>query len=274
MKNKLWGITLLGEFEEGEIDYFKQISKNLPDIHWVWREMDAIWVKYKLNNKIPLEDQNIGVFYSHPIWLVNGIFTYLDEKSIANRAHLANYVKRLGVKNVADFGGGSGSLAKCIIETDKECNVHIIEPYPISHFKKSLEKENKISFKKDLSADYYDCIIAQDVLEHVDNPLEIVYKLASNVKNEGFLIFANCFYPVIECHIPSTFYLRYLFKYSLKLMGLKYVGVVEEVPYALVFKKTGSLKYSRLIRLNPILKIIGNILNTMAEVVIFIKSKI
>jgi hypothetical protein len=48
--------------------------------------------------------------------------------------------------------------------------------------------------------------------------------MIKSVNINGYLVIANCFYPVIKCHLPSTFHFRYTFNQFAKLMGLKIVG--------------------------------------------------
>ena len=73
----------------------------------------------------------------------------------------------------------------------------------------------------------YDCLIATDVLEHVPNPIEIFVRMIHCVKPNGYLLIANNFYPVIKCHLPRTFHLRYTFDIIAKNMGLKNCGILQ-----------------------------------------------
>jgi 2-polyprenyl-6-hydroxyphenyl methylase/3-demethylubiquinone-9 3-methyltransferase len=60
--------------------------------------------------------------------------------------------------------------------------------------------------------------------------------MIKNVKFGGYLIIANCFYPVIKCHLPQNFHFRYSFNFFAKLMGLKKIGLLQG-SHATLFKK-------------------------------------
>lgn len=89
-----------------DLDYLKNVPANLPDVQWVWQEMDRIWEYFSLDNRQPLSDQPIAQFYSHPVWLLNGIFTHLDATSYQHRAAIAKYLNENKIKNIGDYGGG------------------------------------------------------------------------------------------------------------------------------------------------------------------------
>lgn len=99
--------------------------------------------------------------------------------------------------------------------------VKIIEPYP-SHF--ALEVCQHIPTVKyvEILVDKYDFIVTMDILEHVMQPLNLVYEMPQycNFKTGGLLLY-NCFYPVIKCHLPQTMYLRHIFTFLLSRMSLK-----------------------------------------------------
>ena len=94
-----------------EADYLTTLPKSIPSVEWVWQETDRIWHHYKLDNKQELAGQEISNFYSHPVWLMNGIFTSVDTKSARHRFLIARYLDQANVKSIADYGGGFGELA-------------------------------------------------------------------------------------------------------------------------------------------------------------------
>jgi hypothetical protein len=63
-----------------------------------------------------------------------------------------------------------------------------------------------------------------DVLEHIPDPLPVLAHMITMVETGGKLIIANNFYPVIKCHLPSTFYLRDTFQQFTEMMGLRMFG--------------------------------------------------
>ncbi len=258
----LWGVSLpLDILSPSDIAYLKGIAKMArPSVIWIWQEMDRIWDTLGLDNQASLEGQSIGDFYSHPIWVVNGVFTATDPDSIQHRNSIALFVSRLGVKSIADYGGGFGELAQRLVETDSKIKIHIVEPYPSTLGMERLKNDGQIKYKNDFE-NQYDCVIAQDVLEHVESPIELVNKLVSATKVGGYLIFANCFYPVIKCHLPSTFYLRHTFRWVMKGAGLEFVGKVENVSHAMVFRRTGNSNYIIFKFVESIAKFLGPIIN-------------
>jgi 2-polyprenyl-6-hydroxyphenyl methylase/3-demethylubiquinone-9 3-methyltransferase len=205
-------------------------------------ELDKVWISLGLDNEIPLQLQveAVGKFYSHPVWILNGLFSELDSDSRSHRVAIANYIKKLGVLRVADYGGGSGVLARFIAQVP-DIRVDVIEPYPSSFFLNRVSDCKNVQFV-DVLGSNYDLVVAQDVLEHTDDPLAVAVKLISATRKGGYLIFANCFFPVIKCHLPTTFYLRHTFPLLMFFAGLKYVAAVDGAEHALVFKKIGPIR--------------------------------
>lgn len=224
-------------------------------------EMDRIWIQLRLNNKSSLASQSIAVgkFYSHPVWVLNGLFSDFNSVSKKHRIAIAEQIKRLEASRVADYGGGSGVLARSISEIAASA-VDIIEPYPSDMFIEGLSKVANIKFLSALDKDY-DVVIAQDVLEHVDNPLELTIQLICATRMNGYLIFANCFYPDIKCHLPSTFYLRHTFSNLMSYAGLSLIGRVSGAEHALVFRRIGPIQTVVFKTAAKRAKILGPILN-------------
>lgn len=242
---KIWGQLIdKDSLSEEAQAYIATLPNELPSVEWLWLEMDRVWEQYGLDNRTELTHQNIGQYYSHPIWLVNGIFTLCDEDSMMHRRAIKQFIIEKNLKSVADFGGGSGVLADVITKNNSSVIVDIIEPYPFEFFLKKYSDNKQIKYLKEFGVKKYDCVIAQDVLEHVENPIEMAYQIANEVRDGGFVIFANCFYPVIKCHLPKTFYLRHTFIFIMQGMGLKYLGNLEEAKHVQIFYKQGNLNLS------------------------------
>lgn len=262
MQINIWNLILKSEFlSDFEKGYIEALPKNRPNVEWIWKEMDRVWDLYGLDNKKPIVEQNIGLFYSHPVWIINGLFTEIDPESKKHRNAIANFINKNGVISVADYGGGSGVLANRIAQDNSNVSVDIVEPFSSSFFIDKLSGVSRVKYIPCFSNSKYDCVIAQDVLEHVDSPIEIAYEISCSVKDNGFVVFANCFYPVIKCHLPHTFYLRHTFKYIMKKMGLCYVGVIPGAEHAIVFKKTGGLYLEDALDYANKMKKIGPVLN-------------
>ena len=128
----LWGMRLpTGTLPQSEIEYLNNIGrKGRPRIEWVWQEMDRAWDSLGLDNRQALQGQPIGTFYSHPVWVLNGVFTATDPMSVQHRDAITSFVTRLGPRRVADYGGGFGELALRLRTLAPKARVDIVEPYP------------------------------------------------------------------------------------------------------------------------------------------------
>ena len=271
----LWGERLPVEaLPQADIEYLIDIAKmERPTVAWMWQEMDRVWDALALDNASALSGQAIGDFYSHPVWVVNGVFSATDPDSVRHRDSIASYVGRLGVRRVADYGGGFGELAKKLSAVVPQAQIDIVEPYPSKLGMLRVQGMAGIKFVKGFDGQY-DCVIAQDVLEHVEQPLVLTEQMVQATRLGGHLIFANCFFPVIKCHLPTTFYLRHTFAWVVKGMGLKCVGRVDGADHALVFEKVGTPDKAKTAFLNAMAKVAGPLLNTMGPVLGAIRRRI
>jgi 2-polyprenyl-3-methyl-5-hydroxy-6-metoxy-1,4-benzoquinol methylase len=253
----VWGMKIPGDLlSSREATYFGKLPSALPQVEWIWQEMDRVWSGLGLDNKQPLDDQPIGDFYGHPIWLVNGIFTHIDPESRVHRSAIASGISKLGVKRIADYAGGFGELALKIATANPAADVTLIEPYPTTVGLALLERHAGVQVESALAHDY-DAIVAQDILEHVEDPVALAYQFACATDHGGVIIFANCFVPVIQCHLPCTFHLRYSFPLVMRAMGLTYVGTVEGAPHAQVFRRERNVSLKAARRVESLSKVFG-----------------
>ena len=89
----IWGFSIpLRCLSLDDIHYIKSLPTSLPDVKWVWGELDRVWAEYGLDNKRELKGQSIAEYYRHPVWLINGIFTALDIESKSHRASMAKFL--------------------------------------------------------------------------------------------------------------------------------------------------------------------------------------
>lgn len=259
---QLWGVEI--EYvNDDEQRYLGTLPHKVPTVEWLWMEMDRIWVEIGLNNRKPLSCQNIGVFYSHPVWIANGVFTMVDELSKQHRHAVADCLKELGISKVADYGGGFGELAVTISRELPTTSIEIVEPYPSAVGLKRIEEHNQITLISELNKARYHALIAQDVLEHVEAPIDLAYELAESVCLKGYLLFLNCFFPVIKCHLPATFHLRYNFRYVMQAMGLEYVGKIKGTEHGLIFKKVRGMSLLRARRAELLSRLAGPLENCL-----------
>ena len=257
--NQLVQFDQLSDIEK---EYLSQwTGKNIPQLDEIWSEMDRVWVTLRLNNSKSLADQNINNFYSHPVWLLNGVFTAFDPESRQHRTAIAQKITELGCERVADFGGGFGELAKYISISSPHADIDIIEPFPSDLGKYLIKQQVNVRFSSRLSGQY-DCLIAQDVLEHLEDPIELVTQLVQATSLNGYIIFANCFKPVIKCHLPSTFHLRHTFRWVVQPLGLEFCGNIKGAEHAQLFQlKFKKIDFSTLQKRVSLSKIIDPWLN-------------
>lgn len=239
----VWGLDVpVSALSLSELEYLKGLPSSLPSLEWVWSELDRVWEEIGMDNNKPLSLQQTSDYYSHPVWLMNGFFTALDPLSVQHRESIASYISTLNVSTVADYGGGFGELALQITKRCPNTKISVIEPFPSKLGIQRLKNNTHILYLPALKKDY-DVIIAQDVLEHVEDPVGLAYSINSSLRPGGISIFANAFYPVIKCHLPTNFYLRNSFIYVMKAMGMGFIGAVIGAPHALIFQRRKMLNF-------------------------------
>ena len=207
-----------------------------PSLEQIWQMMDEVWDRLGCDNR-NLNWNKISAFYNHPIWILNGLFIEQHELSMRNRECIADWIKLNGnIAKMVDYGGGMGTLARSIAQINLELQIDIYEPYPTQVAIERLAAYSTIKFVDRLEKETYDCLVSTDVLEHVSDPLILLAEMIDSVRTGGYLLIANCFHPVIKCHLPQTFHLRYTFMLFARLMGLKFQGYCVK-RYAAVYVK-------------------------------------
>ena len=231
----------LNKFEIAEISKLlaREDKSILDDLSQMWYLMDLIWDDHNCDNK-NLNWDSIGKFYSHPVWLLNGLFIEQHEVSMGHRHAISDWIVKNNFKNVVDYGGGFGTLARLIAEKNTSIKMNIYEPHPSEFGLKRASEFNNINIIEKLDSNY-DCLMSTDVLEHVSDPLNDFSNMIKSVKLNGYLVMANAFSPMIKCHLPQDFHFRYSFNQFAKMMGLEVVGILEG-SHATIFKKTEEVE--------------------------------
>lgn len=227
----------LSKLQETEISRLLKQSKDFSgsDLEKMWYMMDIVWDELGCDNK-KLDWKKIEKFYNHPVWLLNGLFIEQHDLSMQHRHAISDWiVNNKTIKTVLDYGGGYGTLAKLIAEKNPSLSIDIYEPHPSNYAKQRLANYPNIKFVDEFKIKY-DVLISTDVLEHVPKPLLLFQEMIRTVKDDGYLIIANCFYPVIKCHLACTFHFRYTFNIFAKHMGLEVIGLLEG-SHATLFRK-------------------------------------
>jgi 2-polyprenyl-3-methyl-5-hydroxy-6-metoxy-1,4-benzoquinol methylase len=225
----------LTQIEKEEIEkLLKREKQGLDDLEQMWYLMDLIWDDFKCDNK-NLDWEKIGKFYSHPVWLLNGLFIEQHDISMGHRNSISDWIIKNNFKNVVDYGGGFGTLARLVAQKDENIKMNIYEPYPSEFGLKRAAEFKNIHIVGELESNY-DCLVSTDVLEHVPDPLKDFETMVKSVEINGYLVIANAFFPMIKCHLPQNFHFRYTFNQFAKLMGLEVVGLLNG-SHATIFKK-------------------------------------
>lgn len=220
--------------KEWLLSIFKRFN-GYPNLNQLWSLMDDVWNEFECNSEVM--DHRITKFYSHPVWLLNGLFIEQDKESLDYRNQFVNFIKKINPKRIADFGGGYGGLARMIGEDCKNSEVEVIEAYPHPAAIALAEKTPNVRYEKALSGKY-DFLIATDLFEHVPDPLSLVFEAAKHLRKDGKFLIANCFEPVILCHLPQTFHFRHSWSFVMESLGF---SAGEKVAYGQVFSKSNKI---------------------------------
>lgn len=185
--------------------------------------MDQAWDAHNCDNLFP-DPEHLASFYNDPVWLLNGMFVEQDELSMAHRRAITSVVTELKPKSIVDFGGGFGTLARLLATAIPQAQIFICEPYPPQHGTASCQLFDNINFVNVLIPKSFDVLVSTDVLEHLPDPLPVLASMVNAVRPGGYLLIVNCFYPVIDCHLPCNFHFRYSFDGFCKCLGLEVIG--------------------------------------------------
>jgi len=180
--------------------------------------MDEAWVQLDCDER--RIDERVVRFYRHPVWLLNGLFIEQDEESQKNRRQFASWISELSPTRVADFGGGFGGLARMIGAMNPESEVEVIEPHPHPGAIALASSTPNVRYREELTGKY-DVIVATDVFEHVADPLALAFETGQFLQRGGTYLMANCFYPMIRCHLSITYHFRYTWKSAMEAMGFQ-----------------------------------------------------
>jgi 2-polyprenyl-3-methyl-5-hydroxy-6-metoxy-1,4-benzoquinol methylase len=225
----------LTQKEQEEIERLLAFSEHSPmEVTDLWKMMDIVWDEIGCDSD-NLDPEKISAYYSHPVWTLNGLFIEQDDVSMGHREAIASWITNNQISNVLDYGGGFGTLARLIAAKGSNIEIDIHEPFPSQLAIAKVESFSNIHFVGSLD-NSYDCLVCIDVIEHVPDPLDLFAMMVKSVKIGGFLVIANCFYPVIKCHLSSTLHFKYTFDKFAVMMGLKVMGQCPD-SHATIYKK-------------------------------------
>ena len=223
---------------EAELSYLQRVFERYqgyPSLQQLWQLMDEQWQAHGCD---PLQmDERVSAFYRHPVWLLNGLFIEQDPQSLSHRQAFTAWVTQQAPTRVADFGAGFGGLARFIGAALPQASVEVVEPHPHPAAIALAADTPNVRFVPELTGDY-DLLIATDVFEHVPDPIALAASTASHLRIGGRHLIANCFAPVIACHLPQLFHLSIGWDQVMRAMGLQ---PLDKVQYSRAFGRTGDL---------------------------------
>lgn len=211
-----------------------------PSLEQLWGLMDQAWLRHGCSSEV-LESDCLERFYSDPVWLLNGMFIEQHDVSMGHRQAITAAVASLAPERVLDFGGGFGTLARLLASALPQAEISICEPYPPRHGIQSCKRFTNIRFIPELTTQIVDVLVSTDVLEHVPDPVALLASMVDAVRPGGHLLIANCFFPVILCHLPCTFHLRYSFDSFCQALGLEVLGPCEG-SHATIYRRAEVLE--------------------------------
>ncbi|WP_284153959.1 class I SAM-dependent methyltransferase [Desulfofustis limnaeus] len=221
--------------EKDYLDTIFEYFGGYPTLDEIWRLIDEQWVLLGCDpNHL---DERVKTFYRHPVWLLNGLFVEQHAQSLEHRRIFLDWIVKIKPSRVADFGGGFGTLARMVGRSLPSAQIEVVEPHPhLVAISLAAETPN-VRFVPKLTREY-DLLIATDVFEHVPDPLKLTAETAYHLRVGGQFLIANCFQPVIRCHLPQLFHFHYAWDKTLAVMGLKSVA---KIRYANAYVREGSL---------------------------------
>ena len=204
--------VLINSEHWSELKKYKHIlSRNyVPSVKQIWWILDDVWVRMGLNNRYYTEYQ-LQKYYSHSVWFLNGLFIEVDEQSIEHRKSLAKFFVNKKDLRILDYGGGFGTLAKEIAKQTPSSIIEIYEPHASKYAIDNIKEFNNIKIVDSICEHNYDVVVNTDVLEHVENPIQLVGTFNQLLKDNGVLIAHWNFTPCIKCHLPKHFHFQYTF---------------------------------------------------------------
>lgn len=202
-----------------------------PALEEVWQLLDEPWIEYGCDPE--QMDERVTAYYQHPVWMLNGLFIEQHEQSLQNRKEFSDWVVKQKPIRLADFGGGFGGLARLIGEALPNAQIEVVDPHPHPAAIALAASTPNVRFVPKLIGEY-DLLIATDVFEHVPDPIGLVADTAKHLRVGGGYLIANCFHPVIRCHLPQLFYFNIAFEPAMQAMGLE---PGERVSYGRIYRR-------------------------------------
>jgi hypothetical protein len=92
-----------------------------------------------------------GPDLNYSVWLFNGVIIEQHEESMRYRQAIADMIVPENSCRVLDFGGGIGTLARCIAQRSSQIQVEVLDPFAPRHDIESCYPFKNIQFVSDHS---------------------------------------------------------------------------------------------------------------------------
>jgi 2-polyprenyl-3-methyl-5-hydroxy-6-metoxy-1,4-benzoquinol methylase len=166
-------------------------------------DISVVEAMEKLNNiqelmkKAWKEKKSMEEFYKTTDLYIFDLIKFNTSLRLTNLIHPVRYARNL---NILDFGGGIGEVGMQLSRRNKVFYYDIGEK--TAGFAKYISEISKrpitILTEKEMKKKKYDLIIASDVLEHLDDPLETVNMLSSLLTDYGLFLTTGLDFAVNE----------------------------------------------------------------------------
>jgi len=229
---------VLQQLTTEEQAYLSQVFSRFsgfPSLKEVWQLMDEQWLAFGCDPEHM--DERVTAFYRHPVWMLNGLFIEQHPLSLKHRQAFTDWIAQQRPARLADFGGGFGGLARFVGQALPDAQVEVIDPHPHPAAIAVAASTPNVRFVPELSGEY-DLLIATDVFEHVPDPIGLAAETAAHLRIGGHYLIANCFQPVILCHLPQLFHFHFAWDPAMRAMGLE---PGETVQYGRAYRWRGEL---------------------------------
>lgn len=218
-------------------EYYKVSFENLKDSYYQLEECQKCQGIFQLN----IPDKNfINYLYDE---LINQDESLKKQKSLDLKSFkiyfedakfLTRYFKKKQNDiSVLEFGCGFGSWALYMKSLKFNIKVSELSSHRIKYLKK-----NNIEILVTPKDEKFDCIYSNQVLEHVDNPLEILSELKKMLNENGIMIHK----------IPSSF----LFKQKLSNNYYAQKDCAHPLEHINIFNKNSILEISKILKMKMI----------------------
>ena len=88
-----------------------------------------VWDELGCDNK-HLDDNKLAQFYSHPVWILNGLFIEQHALSMQHRNGISQWIADNKMRSVIDYGGGLEHSPGLISPGNlPETDIVIFDPY-------------------------------------------------------------------------------------------------------------------------------------------------